>query len=110
MSTMTMPKAMMATFMGPEVKDSMVGFMKDGGKRMLVLSDDFLVPGAPDPHWQVLDSMGNAFLLDRLTTAGDTVRRTVMVPMAVKDVAAVRIYCAFAEVVLGEAKFEKPMM
>ncbi|HSQ59198.1 MAG TPA: hypothetical protein VLT84_02000 [Acidobacteriota bacterium] len=54
MNTMTMKNGMAATFMGPEVKGSMVSFSK--------------------------------------------------------DVAKVQIFCAYAEVVLGEAAFEKPMM
>ena len=104
MNSMMMTKGMTGTFMGPEVKGSMVTATMEGGMTKLMLSDDFKVPAAPAPHWQVLDSMGNAYLLRRLVTVGDKFNKSVEVPAYVKDVAKVQIYCAFAEVVLGEAK------
>lgn len=110
MSTMTMKNGMAATFMGPEVKGSTVAFSRDGATRRLTLSDDFMVPAAPAPHWRVVDSTGQATLLRRLVTMGDKFHKTLDVPSTVKDVAAVQIYCAYAEVVLGEAAFEAPMM
>ncbi|HEU4333406.1 MAG TPA: hypothetical protein VFT32_02830 [Candidatus Eisenbacteria bacterium] len=110
MSTTMMKNGMAATFMGPEVKGSTVSFSKDGATRRLTLSDDFTVPAAPAPHWRVVDSMGQATLLRRLVTMGDTFHKSLDVPANVKDVATVQIYCAYAEVVLGEAAFEKPMM
>lgn len=103
MNPMTMVK-MTGTFMGPEVKGSMVTLTREGMKTMLTLSDDFVVPGAPAPHWQVVDTMGNTYLLRRLVTAGDKFHKSVELPMMVKDVAKVQIYCAFVEAVLGEAK------
>lgn len=32
------------------------------------LSDDFVIPDTPDPHWQLVDSDGNFCLVDRLKT------------------------------------------
>ncbi len=109
MNAMTMNQGMTATFMGPEVKGSRVTYRMDGGARTLMLSDDFVVPAAPAPHWQVVDSMGNETLLRRLVTIGDAFHKTITLPATVKDVAKVRIFCAYAEAVLGEAAFEKPM-
>ncbi len=109
MNSMTMDRNMTATFMGPEVKGSMVSAGMQNGMRMLTLSDDFVTPAAPAPHWQIVDSMGNATLLRRLVTLGDVFHKSVMVPATVKDVAKVQIYCAYAEAVLGEATFAKPM-
>ena len=106
MNSMMMSKGMTAMFMGPEVKGSMVAMAKEGGMTKLTLSDDFVIPPAPAPHWQVVDSMGNTHLLRRLATMGNKTHLSLDVPMFVKDVAKVQIYCAFAEVVLGEATFE----
>ena len=78
----------------------------DGGKNVLKLSADFKVPDTPDPHWQVVDSKGNVFLLQRLGIKGDKVNLQITLPAYVKDVAKVQIYCAWAEVVLGETTFD----
>lgn len=51
-----------------------------GGRHVLRVSDDFQVPGSPDPHWQVLDSKGNAYLLNRLTLKDDKVNRSISLP------------------------------
>jgi hypothetical protein len=79
----------------------------------LTLSSDFQVPDTPDPHWQVIDSKGAVFLLQRLPVknlaglAKDRVNTSITLPAYVKDVAKVQIYCAWAEAVLGEASFGK---
>lgn len=54
---------------------------------------------------RVVDSSGNTFLLNRLVIKGDKQNRTIAVPSYVKDVAKVQIWCAYAEVLLGEATF-----
>ena len=82
--------------------------VKDG-KNILTLSDDFKIPGTPDPHWQVVDSKGNTYLLQKLTIKGDKVNRSITLPGYVSDVSKVQIWCAFAEVVLGEASFLQPV-
>jgi hypothetical protein len=93
-------------FSGPKVNDGTVTHVKDGGKNVLKLSSDFKVPDTPDPHWQVVDSKGNVFLLQRLGIKGDKVNLQITLPAYVKDVAKVQIYCAWAEVVLGDAPFD----
>jgi hypothetical protein len=85
--------------------------MKDG-KRVLTLSGDFKVPDTPDPHWQIVDSNGNTYLLQRLGVkalaglAKDRINMSIEVPAYIKDIAKVQIYCAWAEAVLGETSFE----
>lgn len=79
------------------------------GRSTLTLSDDFKVPDAPAPHWQVVDSKGNAYLLQRLVIKGDKLNKTITVPAYVGDVAKVQIWCAYAEVLLGEASFSSPV-
>ena len=86
------------------------------GKDVLTLSDDFKVPDTPDPHWQVVDSKGNTYLLQRLGAkslgglAKDRINMSITLPPYVRDVAKVQIYCAWAEAVLGETAFDAPLM
>jgi hypothetical protein len=95
-------------FTGAKVNGGTVILTKDGGKTILTLSDDFVVPGTPDPHWQVVDSKGNVYLLERLPIKGDKVNTSITVPSYVPDVAKVQIWCAFAETLLGEAPSASP--
>src|SRR5882724_1535446 len=81
----------------------------ENGNSVLTLSDDFKAPDAPDPHWQVVDSNGNAYLLQKLSIKGGKMNRKITVPKYVPDIAKVQFWCAFAEVNLGEAAFEQPV-
>jgi hypothetical protein len=94
-------------FSGAKVNDGTVTHVKESGKHVLKLSADFKVPDTPDPHWQVVDSKGNVFLLQRLGIKGDKVNTQITLPAYVKDIAKVQIYCAWAEVVLGETTFDQ---
>jgi hypothetical protein len=94
-------------FAGAKVNDGTVTHSVVNGKNVLTLSADFKDPGTPDPHWQVVDSKGNVYLLQRLGIKGDKVNTSITLPGFVKDVAKVQIYCAWAEVVLGETTFDK---
>ena len=76
----------------------------------MTLSDDFQVPGTPDPHWQVVDSQGNAYLLQRLMIKEDKINKTITLPSYIRDIAKVQIWCAWAETLLGEATFGAPIM
>src|SRR3974390_2694087 len=53
-------------FQGPKVNKGTVTHGIKDGKSVLTLSDDFVVPDTPDPHWQVVDSDGNVYDLDKL--------------------------------------------
>jgi len=97
-------------FAGAKANKGFVTHTLEGGKSVLVLSDDFVVPDTPAPHWQLVDSSGNVYLLNRLMIKGDKLNKTLVIPPFVKDVAKVQIWCAFAEVLLGEASFEKPVI
>jgi hypothetical protein len=103
-------------FSGVKVNGGTVTHSMQGGKNVLSLSDDFKVPDTPDPHWQVVDSQGNTYLLQRLGAknlaglAKDRINMSITLPDYVKNVAKVQIYCAWAEAVLGEAPFTVPMM
>ena len=103
-------------FAGGKVNGGTVTHSTRDGKDVLTLSDDFKVPDTPDPHWQVVDSKGNTYLLQRLGAkslgglAKDRINMSITLPAYVKDVAKVQIYCAWAEAVLGEAPFTAPLM
>lgn len=111
---MKMDKMMMAMtsgkFAGIEVNGGTVSLSKEMGKNVLRLSKDFMIPKTPAPHFQVIDKDGNAFLLKRLTIAGDKTNLEVALPKYIKSVKSVQIWCSFAEVNLGEAKFAKPIV
>ena len=96
-------------FAGVKANTGTVTHSTEGGRSVLTLSDDFKVPDTPDPHWQVVDSKGRTYLLQRLPVKGDKVNRSIVVPAYVPDVAKVQIWCAFAETLLGEAAFDKPV-
>jgi len=96
-------------FAGPKANTGTVTHTVVNGKNVLTLSDDFKVPGTPDPHWQVVDPKGNTFLLQKLSIKGDKINRTITLPAYVQDVSKVQIWCAWAEVVLGEASFDHPV-
>jgi hypothetical protein len=92
-------------FAGSKVNAGTVTHSVQGGKHVLRLSPDFKVPDTPDPHWQVVDSKGNVFLLQRLGIKDDKVNTVIALPSFIQDVAKVQIYCAWAEAVLGETTF-----
>lgn len=102
-------------FSGAKVNAGTVIHSVKDGKNVLTLSIDFVVPDTPDPHWQVVDTKGNVFLLQRLGVknlgglAKDRVNMSITLPAYVKDVAKVQIYCAWAETVLGETSFGAPL-
>jgi len=94
-------------FAGKTVNGGTVTHEAKGGKHILTLSKDFQVPGSPDPHWQIVDSKGKVYLLDRLKLKDDKINTSITVPEHVPDIAKVQMWCAWAEVVLGEAPFDK---
>ena len=103
-------------FSGAKVNGGTVTHSVENGKHVLTLSGDFKVPDTPDPHWQVVDSKGRVFLLQRLpvkSTLGigkDKINSSITLPAYIEDVAKVQIYCAWAEALLGEASFDARIM
>ena len=60
-------------FQGPKANKGFVTHSERDGKSVLTLSDDFVVPDTPDPHWRVVDSDGNVYDLDKLKKNGSWV-------------------------------------
>ncbi len=96
-------------FMGEKANTGFAMHAVVDGRQVLMLSDDFVTPDTPAPHWQVIDSEGNVYLLNRLKIKGDKYNQTIMLPGYIHDVAKIQIWCAWAEALLGEATFEKPV-
>ena len=97
-------------FKGPKANTGFVTSSIEGGKIVLALSNDFKTPDTPDPHWQVVDSKGTIYDLQKIAIKDNKMNRKITLPSYVKDVAKVVIWCAWAETNLGEASFEKPVM
>ena len=96
-------------FAGKAVNGGTVTHDMQGGKHRLTVSADFQVPGSPDPHWQVVDTKGTVYLLDRLKLKDEKINKSITLPAYIPDVAKVQMWCAWAEVVLGEASFATPV-
>ena len=95
-------------FKGVKANTGTVALSASGKSQVLTLSEDFKAPDAPDPHWQVVDSRGRVYLLQKLTVkglVGDKMNRSITLPAYITDVAKVQFWCAYAEVLLGEASF-----
>jgi hypothetical protein len=97
-------------FFGEKANKGHVTLTRDAEGTTLTLSDDFVTPGTPDPHWQIIDAAGNAYLRERIAIKESGMNRTITVPDYVESIASVRVWCAFAEVSLGEATFARPAM
>ncbi len=100
-------------FKGDKANTGTATFYQEGGKNMLKVSDDFKVPDTPAPTWRVVDSKGNVYTLDAFKVKellGSGEKRKVVVPAYIHDIVTVQVYCAWAQVLLGEAKFSSPAM
>lgn len=96
------------TFAGPKANTGTVSHTYENGKSILRVSPDFKVPDTPAPTWRVVDSTGNIYTLDAFKIKGGE-KREVTVPSYVQNIAKVQVYCAWAEVLLGEASFQSPV-
>lgn len=93
-------------FEGPKANTGTVTHTVENGKSILRVSADFKVPDTPAPTWRVVDSKGNVYTLDAFKIkSGNNEKREVVVPSYVRDIVKVQVYCAWAEVLLGEASF-----
>ena len=102
-----------AQFQGAKANTGTVTHYIENGKSMLKVSDDFKVPDTPAPTWRVVDSKGNVYTLDAFKIKGtlgtNAEKREVVVPSYIPNIAKVQVYCAWAEVLLGETSFSSPV-
>ena len=97
-------------FEGPKANTGTVTHTVENGKSILRVSADFKVPDTPAPTWRVVDSKGNIYTLDAFKIkSGNNEKREGVVPSYVHDIVKVQVYCAWAEVLLGEAAFTSPV-
>lgn len=97
-----------AQFAGPKANTGTVSHVYENGKSMLRVSPDFKVPDTPAPTWRIVDHKGVVYTLDAFKIKGGE-KREVVVPSYVPNIAKVQVYCAWAEVILGEAGFSSPV-
>jgi hypothetical protein len=95
-------------FEGPKANTGMVMHTYENGKSVLKVTDDFKVPDTPAPTWRIVDSKGTIYTLDAFKIKGGE-KRMVTVPGYVNNIAKVQVYCAWAEVLLGEANYSAPV-
>jgi len=93
-------------FMGVKANTGTVIHTRQGNQNILTLSDDFIVPDTPAPSWQIVDSKGNVYLLQQMKIKGDKFNRMIAVPVYIKDIAKVQVWCSWAETLLGETTFD----
>lgn len=98
-------------FQGPKANTGTVSHSIENGKSILRVSADFKVPDTPAPTWRVVDSQGNVYTLDAFKIKGGShEKREIEVPSYIHNIAKVQVYCAWAEVLLGEASFSPAVM
>jgi hypothetical protein len=97
------------TFEGVKANKGTATHSRQGHNDILTWSDDYKVPDTPAPHWQVVDSKGNVYLLQQQRIKGDKQNKSITVPPYVHDIAKVQVWCSFAEALLGEASFPSPI-
>jgi hypothetical protein len=97
-----------ARFTGAKANTGTAIHTIENGKSILRVSSDFKVPDTPAPTWRVVDSKGNVYTLDAFKIKGGE-KREVVVPTYVPNIAKVQVYCAWAQVLLGETSFSQPV-
>lgn len=95
-------------FAGAKANTGNVTHAIENGKSILRVSSDFQVPDTPAPTWRIVDTKGNIYTLDAFKIKGGE-KREVIVPGFVANISKVQVYCAWAEVLLGEASFSAPV-
>jgi len=96
-------------FAGVKANTGFATHSREGNKDVLAVSDDFKIPETPAPHWQVVDSKGNVYLLNQMRIKDGKTNRKITLPSYIQDVAKVQVWCSFAEALLGEASFQAPI-
>ena len=92
-------------FQGPKANKGTVTHSIKDGKSVLTLSDDFVVPDTPDPHWQVVDSDGNVYLLDKLKTKAFIGNNALSVTAVTSVAGKLRSFAEIFFVPFAEAAF-----
>ena len=97
-------------FEGVKANTGTVTHSRQGNNDTLAVSEDYKIPDTPAPHWQVVDSKGNVYLLNQQRIKDGKTNRKIVLPPYIHDVAKVQTWCSFAEALLGEASFQAPIV
>ncbi|HKO31338.1 MAG TPA: hypothetical protein VJU54_09375 [Nitrospiraceae bacterium] len=97
-------------FEGVKANTGTASHSRQGNTDILTVSDDYKIPDTPAPHWQVVDSKGNVYLLNQQRIKDGKTNRKIALPSYIQDVAKVQTWCSFAEALLGEASFQTPIV
>lgn len=97
-------------FEGVKANIGTASHSRQGNTDILTVSDDYKIPETPAPHWQVVDSKGNIYLLNQQRIKDGKTNRKIALPPYIHDVAKVQTWCSFAEALLGEASFASPIV
>ena len=97
-------------FEGVKANTGTVSHSRQGNTDTLAVSDDYKIPDTPAPHWQVVDSKGNVYLLNQQRIKDGKTNRKIALPSYIHDVVKVQTWCSFAEALLGEASFPTPIV
>ncbi|NOT23253.1 MAG: hypothetical protein HOP22_11110 [Nitrospiraceae bacterium] len=97
-------------FEGVKANVGTASHSRQGNTDILTVSDDYKIPETPAPHWQVVDSKGNVYLLNQQRIKDGKTNRKIALPPYIHDVAKVQTWCSFAEALLGEASFASPIV
>jgi hypothetical protein len=108
-STFAADGHMTTKFEGVKANKGTATHTRQGNTDVLSWSDDYKIPDTPAPHWQVVDSKGNVYLLQQQRIKGDKQNKSIVLPPYVHDVVKVQVWCSFAEALLGEASFSSPI-
>jgi hypothetical protein len=95
-------------FAGPKANTGTVSHVFENNQSILRVSQNFKVPDTPAPTWRVVDTQGNVYTLDAFKIKGGE-KREIVLPPYIHDIAKVQVYCAWAQVLLGEASFPMPV-
>src|ERR1051325_1605445 len=96
---------MTTKFEGVKANNGTAIHTRQGNTDVLTWSDDYKAPDAPAPHWQVVDSKGNIYLLQQQRIKGDKHNKSIVLPPYVNADAEFQFRKSFAEAILGEPKF-----
>jgi hypothetical protein len=58
----------------------------------------------------VIGAQGNVYIAPEAVNQRDKMNRKIVLPVYIKDVTKVQMWCAFAESNLGEATFDRPVI
>ncbi len=84
-------------FQGAKANKGFAMHYHENGAAYIEASGDFVIPDTPAPHWQVVDSKGNVYLLQsrKVKDNMNNSNRKIALPKYIHDIAKVQVYCSW---------------